>query len=95
MVNISSSVKQFAATTRNERQVLLTLSKDETRGFLNRIKVESADDENKRMLYSYASNKGLDMMYFKDKLNDMCDQIKEGSKLFREIMEWGLKKPNK
>ena len=30
------------------------------------------------------------MEYFKDKLNRVCENIKDGKKLFEEIMRFGL-----
>ena len=84
-----TTVRRFSAVMKNEKPVAIELAKAD--GILNRVKVESTSDN--RVMYGYANNSGLDMVYFKDKLSDVCDKIKEGAKLFKEIMEWGLKKP--
>lgn len=88
MTNISPvTVRKFGAVMKNDRPIAIELTKAE--GLLNRIKVESTADN--RVLYGYGNKSGLDMEYFKGKLNDICTQIKDGAKLFKEIMEWGLK----
>lgn len=92
MTNISPvTVRRFSAVMKNEKPIAIELSKAD--GLLNRIKIESTSDN--RVLYGYGHNAGLDIPYLKDKLNSFCEQIKDGTKLFKEILEWGLKNPNK
>ena len=41
-------------------------------------------------VYNYAFKKGLDVEYFKEVMTDFCQQVKDGSRLLKEIFEYGL-----
>lgn len=69
----------------NAERVTFNLAKSQE-GVLNNLSIRTQDGK----AYNYACNKGLDMEHFKAKTESVCQKIKDGAKLFKEIMEYGL-----
>ncbi|MBQ7763958.1 hypothetical protein IJ384_01175 [bacterium] len=89
MVNgISMTSKKFEGVMKkNAEKISFNLKKEN--GMLNEIKVKSDEVP----VYNYVKKQGFnseDIEYIKDKLGSFCEEIKDGAKLFKEIMEYGL-----
>ena len=86
-VNTTAFSREFTGVLKeNAGRVTINLSKSKE-GVLNELAIKAQNGE----AYNYACKKGLDMEFFKSKMASVCEHIQEGKKLFKEIMEYGLK----
>ena len=78
--------REFAGVLKESGERVSVNLQKTTGGMLNSVKINKENTP----VYSYSYTKGLDTDYFKEKMNTFCGKIKDGAKLFEEIMKYGL-----
>ena len=87
---ISPVTRRFEGVLKeNAERITFNIGKSE-QGVLNSVRVNTEKMGQEKPVYNYAFKKGLDVEYFKEVMTDFCQQVKDGSRLLKEIFEYGL-----
>ena len=90
MISGINTVKRFEGILKsNATPISFNLTKSKE-GILNGIKVQTGKADCEKPVYNYFCKEGLDLEYFKEKMTDICEKVKDGNNLLKEIFEYGL-----
>ena len=82
----STTIRRFEGVIRETGERAAIKLENSSNGVLNGLRFET----NNRPVYNYVYNNGLDTELAKGKIAGFCERLKDGAKLFKEIMEAGL-----
>ena len=83
---LAPTVRRFEGVLEKTSEKACIRLENNSAGLLNGLKLEVND----RPVYGYVCQKGIDKEHVNNKIASFCERIKEGKKLFEDIMKSGL-----
>ena len=84
--NVAPTVRKFEGVIEKTSEKACIRLENNSAGVLNGLKLEV----NEMPVYGYVCKKGIDKEFVKGKLARFCEHLKEGKKLFEDIIKSGL-----
>ena len=86
LTTATPTIRRFGGVLEKTSEKACIKLENNSAGILNGLKFEV----NEKPVYGCACKKGLDKEHVLGKISDFCERIKDGKKLFEDIMKSGL-----